>query len=587
MESHRSRGGLLEIFRQIFCALARKCCPPVPPRPPRPGKDRSIYFAPGQLSVMVEHTSPLSGAEIAELTLTTSFLQDRRLGTPVYIPPERVVTFQRGQQDFFSVVFVEAPALYNNAVELIRTVISFNRVIQQQGDQKPRPTPQLSDDYPREQAQTRADTGSETAQARASATPPARLSVRRFSPNWAAGGSSQGIGGGGPGARPVPPTTQISAAPTGPNPWDITIKNLSLSRPLAEWGTGVEVAILDTMPEQKDIDAAYTTWRSTNGLIDDLFAPGKLLLSPGGYSHLFNLASLHVADAPYVMVDHGIFIAGIIHTIAPAATIRLIEVLNPLGVGTLETIVRGFKRLVDERSQNGVLASTPPMVVNTSIVLCVPTQTLLDRLNAASQDQASQDQASQELALTGISADALASTNAALQAICDLLDQHNVHIVAAAGNDKIATQTTPPDANYPAALSTVLGVGALDKLNQPTDYSNLSDFPIEQGLAVFGGIRAANGQDTSSVDGLLGIYISNFPDPPAGTAGVAPPNTQGWAFWSGTSFATPIVSGAIAAILSDTSATGPTPPLSPEQMLRDINPTLVSAIGKVVEVQQG
>jgi hypothetical protein len=590
--SHRSHGGLLGIFRQIFCSLARKYCPPE--KPPRRPKDRVVFFAPGQLSVLVEHTNRLSDVEIAELTRATSFLQDRRLGNPIYIPPERVVTFQRGPQDFFSVVFVEAPALYNDAVTLLRTVISFNRILQRQEGEKTNTPPPPPNGYQSDQAQTSASERATTDQGQASAPPPATLIVRRFSPNWTAGGSSQGIGGGGPGARPVLPATPISVAPATPSPWDITIKNLSLAQTPDQWGAGVEVAILDTMPAQIDIDAAYLKWNMSsptlapNPLIDRLFRPGgPLRLSPGGYSHLLNLASFHVAGAPYVMVDHGTFIAGIINTIAPQATIHLIEVLNPLGVGTLETIVRGFKRLVDDRSVEGVIADSPPLVVNASLVLCLPSPTLLAQLAAAPPDQEAQDQASQELALAGIDASTLEATNAALQAICDLLQPHNVYFVAAAGNDNTATLPNRPEADYPAALTNVLGVGALDRMNQPTDYSNMSDRPPTDGLATFGGIRAANGQDTDNVDGVLGIYTSEFPTPLAGPPGSQPPNIQGWARWAGTSFAAPMISGGIAAVISDSLAQGLPPPSAPDQTLRNIDPTLSSAIGKVVEMQQG
>ncbi len=50
-----------------------------------------------------------------------------------------------------------------------------------------------------------------------------------------------------------------------------------------------------------------------------------------------------VAGHEYWMYDHGLFVAGIIHTIAREAQLHLIEVLNWFGVGTLETIARGLE----------------------------------------------------------------------------------------------------------------------------------------------------------------------------------------------------------------------------------------------------
>jgi hypothetical protein len=570
--SQRPSIGLLELLRRIFCRLASRLCPPEPPPPPPPPrKERPVYFGPGQLSVLVEHTSRLSGAEIARLTQATAFLQDQRLGRPVYVPPERVVTFQRAEQDFFSLVFVEAPALNFEPARLLRIILEFNRILRREDG---------GNQYP-EQGYGQGRQGQSAAPGRPSGDQSQEgvLFVRRFSPNWTAGGASQGIGGGGPGARPVLPATQISPTGPTPHPWDITINGLNFNLAPDQRGDGVEVAILDTMPEQADIDAAYAKWNMTNPtaptpnpLIDSLFQPnGRLRLSPGGFTHLLNLANFHVEDQPYVMVDHGTFIAGIVHSIAPKASIHLIEVLNPLGAGTLETIVGGFQRLVADRTKDGVIADQPPLVVNASLVLSVPSPTALA------------DLAAQDPLFANIDAATLEDTLVALKAICDLLRPHNVYFVAAAGNDNKPTLPATPEADFPAALTGVVGVGALDKNIQPTDYTNVSDrAPDPDGLAVFGGIRAANDIDTDSTDGMLGIYTGVFPSP-----NQTVPNDQGWARWAGTSFAAPIISGAVAAVISDSLATGGTLPADPFQPLRDADLQPHIPVGDIVRAQQG
>lgn len=43
-------------------------------------------------------------------------------------------------------------------------------------------------------------------------------------------------------------------------------------------------------------------------------------------------------------------------------------------------------------------------------------------------------------------------------------------------------------------------------------------------------------------DEVLGVYLGEFPD--------GSPNSSKWAWWSGSSFATPILNGAVAAVLS-------------------------------------
>jgi hypothetical protein len=104
----------------------------------------------------------------------------------------------------------------------------------------------------------------------------------------------------------------------------------------------------------------------------------------------------------------------------------------------------------------------------------------------------------------------------------------------------------------------VIGVGALPKSGpanrhvEPASYSNLSDDTPVIGYATLGG-EAGAGQ------GILGIFISGFPEfcgplPIDLLKDVQPgriqyrPNTNGWARWAGTSFATPVISGLLAAL---------------------------------------
>jgi subtilisin family serine protease len=86
----------------------------------------------------------------------------------------------------------------------------------------------------------------------------------------------------------------------------------------------------------------------------------------------------------------------------------------------------------------------------------------------------------------------------------------------------------------PARFDTVLGVAATTSdPRQPARYSNVGDEQeLGDHVATFGG----NSSDAlEPEDGVIGIYSGEFPD--------HRPNETGWAFWSGTSFATAIVSG--------------------------------------------
>jgi subtilisin family serine protease len=74
-------------------------------------------------------------------------------------------------------------------------------------------------------------------------------------------------------------------------------------------------------------------------------------------------------------------------------------------------------------------------------------------------------------------------------------------------------------------------------------YSNLADRPKFTGVTTFGG-------EPGEGSGALGLYLGKFP---CGEA-----NCTKWAWWAGTSFATPIFTGIVAAVLSG-DGTGPLP----------------------------
>ena len=119
---------------------------------------------------------------------------------------------------------------------------------------------------------------------------------------------------------------------------------------------------------------------------------------------------------------------------------------------------------------------------------------------------------------------------------------------------------------YPAAAPGVIGVGALSGEGVDlASYSNFCDEPPSEGFMTLGG-------EPGTENGILGVYIHEFPvdngsnDPDyhveqpqpghlRGPADYSPdlseiqynPNLFGWAWWAGTSFATPIISGLLAA----------------------------------------
>jgi hypothetical protein len=256
--------------------------------------------------------------------------------------------------------------------------------------------------------------------------------------------------------------------------------------------------------------------------------------------------------------DHGLFIAGIVRDIAPKANIECIRVLDGLCVGDLHTLIRALEKI-----NNRMLPPIPdtddkenlyqkPVVINLSLV--IPTDDQLQLQHITTRPHANNHASIIETSLR----DAL--TN---------LTRNGAIIVASAGNEGDNREvpdgsTRRPMALYPAAMSkdnkSIMAVGAVTAEGQPATYSC---YPGSDGIATLGGefpdVQPGNsrflGSDHPTVtmtDPLRGIY-SSVEYPPLSAAPYAQycaaPNTNAWAYWIGTSFATPIVSAAMARIM--------------------------------------
>ena len=192
-------------------------------------------------------------------------------------------------------------------------------------------------------------------------------------------------------------------------------------------------------------------------------------------------------------------------------------------------------------------------------------------------------------------------------AICNSISLAGGKVIAAAGNDwglskkgkeaRMSFQAgkggkTPeqregaPEARYPAGFVSVIGVGALPKKSKgPTDkkhsassYSNKGDKPEVLGIMTLGGEEedeeiqgGSQGEkqkeNKKKIKGVLGLYLSEtYPveiksDPQKykrefeiRTRDETKKEKNPWASWAGTSFATPIITGTIAAVLSSSTA---------------------------------
>ena len=368
----------------------------------------------------------------------------------------------------------------------------------------------------------------------------AGLRVESVSPNWLASGASQGGATGGPGGWPVPFRGNPSRAPYH---FRELLCDLKKNHIYGE-GEGVDVVVLDTAPCPHDLVAAYKEYKGWHPLIRTLLGPnGKLKLYPATYEENLRMGSTSLNEHDYKMTDHGLFSAGIIHSIVPKATIHLIEVLNPLGVSDLGILAAGFHKVFSTIYQRPRPDQPEELrrklVINCSWMLEPPLVATHRRDPDSQFEEKVMDMAQSYWRLQAFF----------LKTACDLFDKLGRQVIAAAGNDWRENgddRIAAPITRYPAAFLGTFGVAAhprVPKLNsngkyEVSSYANLADIPDNtKRIITLGG-------EEGEEKGVLGLYLGEFP-------GCEPnPNCTKWAWWAGTSFATPILTGAIAAVLS-------------------------------------
>ena len=250
----------------------------------------------------------------------------------------------------------------------------------------------------------------------------------------------------------------------------------------------------------------------------------------------------------YDMSDHGLFVAGLIHDLAPHADLRLRPVLNPRGVGNLHLLLRV---LADEVAGKDPRA---PLAINMSLGFGPKLEHLAWMWYGVSRPN---DPDFWPDAPTAGAADAhdrpwlagqrdevsrtLYQLHSGVDHLMRYLLANNCLGIAAAGNDsRRRAETGEPrfGPRLPARYESVLGVAATrGEPDQAASYSNAGD-ELEYGdhIATFGGEVDASNQPHP---GAIGVYT-------AATYPGGQDNTTGWAAWSGTSFATAIAAGVVA-----------------------------------------
>src|SRR6266496_4589841 len=261
-------------------------------------------------------------------------------------------------------------------------------------------------------------------------------------PNWL-GACTGDVGHGCPLTPPVSvDANDVCAA--SPGRWPITVSQLPAELQQINGaqvnGAGVTVLVLHTAPKPAVIaEALSKVTQQTNGLLQDMatgmvemetpFTP-KLPATntatppaisvyhqwlpgdddPAGENQPKTGKDIDGNLIGYPMADHGLFVAGVIRTLAPAANIVCIRVLNDFGVGNTTALIQMLETIVNHVGTDLHL----PLIINMSMVV-----TPYD----------------EQLQCLGLDGELSSSVREGLRVPFQTLANLGVILVAAAGND--------------------------------------------------------------------------------------------------------------------------------------------------------
>lgn len=362
------------------------------------------------------------------------------------------------------------------------------------------------------------------------------------------GATPDGIGQGCPLIPPIPASDSCSN-------WHYRLPKIS-SDLKTKTGEGVTVFILDAIPERGIIERAVRDAGDDNVLLRNVYETVSFdysLLSGvqeaealRGMEDGFVGKDVYGRHYPILLQDHGLYIAGIVRDVARKANIECVRVLNGFCVGDMNVLSNALTNIYNRKiGAAGPSLEGKPVVINMSLVF--PTDAELSQ---------------------GIdpSSGGFGTIRAAIFLQIKALTDLGVVIAASAGNegDERETSGPRPIALYPAQFcyapyndDNIIPVGAVDSSGSATKYSC---YPGPRGVATYGGdvpkvspkLPPSANPTVDTSDMPHGIYASvEYPplsvDPPEQY--YAASDEHAWAYWVGTSFATPIVTALAARIL--------------------------------------
>lgn len=308
-------------------------------------------------------------------------------------------------------------------------------------------------------------------------------------------------------------------------------------RTVTQQGRDVEVAVFDTSPFDREGQYIFEEW-------------GREGVNPLSVtvSHPLTLPNSDAAD----ISDHGLFVSGLVYAVAPSSNIHLIQVLNDQGQGEVQALIDTLNVYLRDRvSSNGSLENT---VINLSLGTHEPG---LDEL----PDPVREDIEAMLRAWGYAVPDEGPLPVLALDVMMRLLDIYGASVIAASGNHS-AEEARPLSSQLPAGFSTVVGVTSNNKARSQSCYANDGALMAPGGDGGNGDADADGVEDAAPADGNTCVPThmtcpSVGGECDFGVVSYSWKEPRGFAYWVGTSFATPLVSG-LAANLIEVGATSPT-----------------------------
>jgi subtilisin family serine protease len=249
--------------------------------------------------------------------------------------------------------------------------------------------------------------------------------------------------------------------------------------------------------------------------------------------------------------DHGLFVAGLVHVVAPESEIHLFRVLNHKNQGDLATLISALKLFTNRRmGTRGTLSNT---VINLSLGVHPPPNLRTAGLEGLEDwvSRVCERNMGRYEPLTEHWA-----TIPSLQTVLQAAYRQGAVIVAAAGNDSRDPPEVKP-AQIPAAYPFVIGVAGSNFCGDRACFSNAGDV-----AAPSGDVGRAGRETVINCNRWPGFCITSL----AIHTGRRRAKHTGFAHWMGTSFATPLVSGQAALLLKN---------MSPDDVRRAIEKTAV------------